>query len=168
MRCNTNVYTFVDDYVEIHTVRGDVILVSDSDFERVKQHCWSVDSKGYANAGGKRLGGTVRLHRFIMGNTKGLHVDHINRNKLDNRRDNLRLVTNQQNHFNLSLAKNNKSGCTGVYYNKQCRKWCCQICHNGRCVHSELFDKKEDAVNKRHELEGIYFCIGGHYEVTEE
>ena len=57
----------------------------------------------------------VKLHRFIMGVTDDLQVDHINGNGLDNRRANLRICTVQQNGFNSKL-KGNKTGFKGVSY----------------------------------------------------
>lgn len=152
-RPNTNTYESVGNTVEIHTAHGDVILIDAVDFENVKQRCWCVETKGYARSGKERL------HRFIMHPPKGLQVDHINRNKLDNRRCNLRIVTNQQNHFNRPVNKNNTSGVTGVSYNKAAKKWACQISLNGRCKFSGLFDTKEEAIAKRKSLEAIYFNI---------
>lgn len=153
MRVNSNQYVFVDNHVEIHTKKGEAILIDKDDFARVKTHCWFVDSKGYV------CGPRIRLHRFLMQPPKGMQVDHINRNKLDNRKCNLRIVTNQQNHFNRPINKNNKSGCTGVSYNKVCKKWCCQISRDGKCQYSGLFDTKEEAVAKRKSLEAIYFIV---------
>ena len=49
-------------------------------------------------------------------------IDHINHNTTDNRIANLREVTNQENHRNMSLSKNNTSGVTGVYWGKQLEK----------------------------------------------
>ena len=153
MKVNTNHYVFAGDTVEIHTKNNDVILIDKDDFERVKTHCWFVDSKGYVD------GPRMRLHRFIMQPPKGKQVDHINHNKLDNRKCNLRIVTNQQNHFNRPINKNNKSGHAGVSYNKACKKWCCQITRDGKCQYSGLFDSKEEAIAKRKSLEAIYFNI---------
>lgn len=159
MKPNTNVYVIDGDSVVIITKQNEKILIDLDDLERVNKHCWSVDSKGYVNAGGKCLGGTTRLHRFILDCPKGYVVDHINRDKLDNRKSNLRIVTNQQNQFNRKLGKNNVSGCIGVHYNKKCKKWCCQLTHNGKCVYSALFDNINDAIEQRKSLEKQYFKI---------
>ena len=158
MRVNTNRYVINDDFVEIITRKNEVIFIDKDDFEKCKKISWNIDSKGYANGGNKNVG-KVRLHRYIMNPPKNMQVDHINRNKLDNRKSNLRIVTNQENHFNRPLNKNNKSGIKGVYYNKVSNKWCCQITLNGKCVHSELFDIKEEAIAKRKLLENKFFKI---------
>lgn len=60
--------------------------------------------------------GTIGLHRWVMGNPSGLQIDHINRNTLDNRKSNLRIVTCQQNSQNKGNYKNNKTGIKNVYY----------------------------------------------------
>lgn len=157
MRRNTNKYIFKDDYVEIITRNGDTILIDFEDFEKCKTISWCVDSRGYANGGNKSVG-NVRLHRFIM-NPGELHVDHINRNKLDNRRKNLRIVTNRQNHFNRPLNANNSSGHIGVYWNKDCSKWCSQITVRRKTISGGLFENIEDAIRKREEMEKQYFVF---------
>lgn len=162
MRVNTNRYNFKDDYVEILTRKNQVILIDKDDFEKCKKLSWCVDNRGYANGGNKELG-TVRLHRYILNPPKDKQVDHINHNKLDNRKCNLRIVTNQENQFNRIPSKNNKSGYVGVYYNKECKKWCCQITLNRKCVHSELFDTKEQAIEKRKLLEEKYYGLNRVY-----
>ena len=83
MRVNTNIITIKDDYAEIQTVKGEIILIDISDVDNCKKHSWSIDSKGYPSSGGKGLG-TTRLHRFLLQPPKGMQVDHINHNKLDN------------------------------------------------------------------------------------
>lgn len=156
MRVNSNKYLFKNNHIEIVTVHNQHILIDYDDFERCKKVSWCVDNKGYANGSNNQIG-TVRLHRYILSVPKDKQVDHINRNKLDNRKSNLRIVTNQQNQFNRGLNKNNTSGIKGVHFNKSCKKWCCQITHNGKIVHSELFDNLELAIAKRKSLEDKYY-----------
>lgn len=64
----------------------------------------------------------IMLHRFIMNPENGMSVDHINRNGLDNRRKNLRIVTHSENHFNEKLRVDNTSGHKGVINPKK-GKW---------------------------------------------
>ena len=156
MRVNTNIITIKNGYAEIQTVKGEIIIIDISDVDKCKEHSWSIDSKGYPSSGGKGLR-TTRLHRFLLQPPKGMQVDHINHNKLDNRRCNLRIVTNQQNHFNRPLNSNNSSGVKGVYWNKQCQKWCSQITINGKTISGGLFNNLNDAILKRIELENKYF-----------
>ena len=57
-------------------------------------------------------------------------VDHINHNKYDNRKQELRICTNQQNCMNRKIQCNNTSGTPGVNYNKELKKWIARICYN--------------------------------------
>lgn len=86
---------------QILLTRGLVALVDNEDFERVNQHKWNCMNHGAAQA---RIGKTrVQMHRFILGlgaNDSAVMVDHINHNRLDNRRCNLRTVTPRQNAAN--------------------------------------------------------------------
>ena len=65
------------------------------------------------------------------------HIDHINRITDDNRIENLRLVTHQENHFN--------TGAKGYYWNKQMKKYHAQIRIDGKLKHLGLFEYKTDA-----------------------
>lgn len=99
-------------------------LVSNVDYEWVVQRKWCLGN-GYININGKQK--TILLHREIMkrmaGNEipEGYIVDHIDRNPLNNQRNNLRLVTHRQNAQNKNKMKNNKSGFIGV--SKCCRTY---------------------------------------------
>jgi hypothetical protein len=55
-------------------------------------YVWSITNKYVASRTGGKF---IYLHILLMGKKQGLMIDHINRNKLDNRRENLRFVTNQ-------------------------------------------------------------------------
>lgn len=154
MRKNTNRYVFHSSYVEIVTIHNKSILISYRDFNDVKLHSWSIDNKGYASAGWN--GRTVRLHSFIMKPSGGKVVDHINRNKLDNRRENLRVVPKQINSWNHKIISTNKSGYNGVYWSKECNKWAVQISRNGCKKHIGLFDSIEEAVSARRQEEIEY------------
>jgi hypothetical protein len=97
---------------EIKLTRGFVALVDDEDFEYLNQFSWQVTNNGFTNyakrgvylpkINGKRRSKTIWMHREIMNISPKLQADHINRNGLDNRKENLRIVTNRENHWNLS------------------------------------------------------------------
>jgi hypothetical protein len=75
---------------------GKHLIVDDSDFEVASKIKWSVDSVGYPQ--GRYCGKTIRLHNLLLGKSNRKNqIDHINRNKLDNRRSNLRIVTQKEN-----------------------------------------------------------------------
>ena len=90
----------------------------------------------------------------------GKQVDHINGNRLDNRRENLRIVTNQQNQMNKQSRVNTSSIYKGVAWYKPTKKWCSRIGINGILYHLGLYDTQEQAAfmyNKiAHEFFGEY------------
>jgi len=94
---------------------------------------------------------TIRMHRLITCAPKGFVVDHINHDTLDNRKCNLRVVTQQGNLRNTRLLKNNTSGVCGVRLlkRKKCDRWKATIRVDGKDVYLGLFKSKEDAVLAR-------------------
>ena len=86
------------------------------------------------------------MHRFIMDFPKGLVIDHINRNGLDNRRSNLRIVTSRQNSWNNSIGINyGSSKYKGVHWLTRDRKWHSVIYNSGRKIHLGKFDDEAEA-----------------------
>jgi hypothetical protein len=82
---------------EIPLTQGRVALVDDADFEAVSKHKWSY-SDGYAAA---RIGGRrVSMHRWLMGEPRRKEVDHVDGNRANNQRHNLRVCTRLQNLMN--------------------------------------------------------------------
>lgn len=70
-------------------------FVDNDDYEFVKKHCWFENKNGYITTRIKDMNKLILLHRYIL-NFPNNAVDHINRNKKDNRKENLRLVTSSQ------------------------------------------------------------------------
>lgn len=99
----------------------------------------------------------VSLHKIIMNSSKGDLIDHINGNGLDNRKENLRICTKQQNAFNHKKFKTNTSGYTGVVWDKNRNKWVAQITFNGKNISLGRSDEKDSAIKKRLQAELKYF-----------
>lgn len=85
------------------------------------------------------------LHRVIAAPKAGYHVDHINGNGLDNRRENLRVTTMSQNLMNQRKSRANTSGFKGVSFHKQRQKWRACIKKDGKYMHLGLFNTPEAA-----------------------
>lgn len=114
----------------------DIVLISDDDYDRVSKHKWFVRKNGYVQSS---IG---LLHRFVVDAPSSLEVDHLNRFRLDNRRENLYICTHAQNCKN--KGKWGKSGEKYVYYKKKSRLWCVQIPVNGK-VKTVGYGKTRDA-----------------------
>ena len=100
----------------------------------------------------------IHLHRVITNCPPDKQVDHINRDTLDNRRCNLRIVTLQENLRNQKRA-NNKTGYTGVSFNKLTSKYEAYIKTNYRRKHLGLFNTIQSALIARQEAEKKYWGV---------
>lgn len=133
-----------------------VIVKVDKDLmKKIPKSGWWINSHGYAvrqvKVGGKR--NNTYLHHLVLPAKKGFDIDHINRNKLDNRLKNLRYVTRSQNIYNMGLKTNNTSGHKGVTWDKRRNKWRAYI--GGSVARKELgsFKNKSDAIKARKNAE---------------
>jgi hypothetical protein len=129
---------------EIPLTQGKVALVDDEDFEAVSAVKWYAQQSRVWYAAHKR-DRLVYMHRMILTAPPGMQVDHINGNGLDNRRSNLRLCSNSQNHANLRKRPETSSRFKGVYWNKARRKWHAQIKVNQCTFYLGLFESEEAA-----------------------
>lgn len=87
---------------------------------------------------------------------EGMEIDHINHNRIDNRIENLRIVTKQCNLRNQSIRVNNTSGVTGVSWDKSVGKWHSQIKVASKSISLGVFVDFNDAVAARKEAERKY------------
>lgn len=131
---------------EIPLSRGLVTIVDDDDYEWLTQWEWHATVAGYAARNKPRPDrGIILMHRAIMTPPDDMVVDHINRNPLDNRRENLRVVTHRQNIINMGARKHNTSGFRGVGWDKEKRKWRVQIRNGTTNKFIGRFDTPEEA-----------------------
>lgn len=130
-------------------------LISTEKLDKVKEFLgsWylSLDKKSRSfyvlgNGNGDSKGKTIVFHRLITGAPRGMVVDHINHQTLDNTDVNLRVLTNAENLQNRKGAtKNSKSGVRGVTRIKGRNKWQATIAINGKCTYLGLFETIEAA-----------------------
>jgi hypothetical protein len=141
---------------------GAEILISYEDLEIVSQYCWHINNRGYVRANTKTINGSrgqIMLHRVIARAHNGQIVDHINRIKTDNRRENLRLVNPLINCLNRGPKTNGKSKFKGVA--KQGNRW--QVCVNGKYI--GLFATEIDAA-KAYDIHVVK--VFGEYATTNK
>lgn len=102
-------------------VKNKTVLIDDEDIDIFDKYNWHISDSGYiiwrGLINGKKR--TIRLHRLIMHADDDQIVDHINRNKLDNRKSNLRFVTCSENLRNTLRYENAKC----YYYDNTKRRW---------------------------------------------
>lgn len=121
------------------------IIIDEEDVALVTKYSWYVETNGYARS--HIEGSKISMHRFILGLKKGqkIDVDHINGNRADNRKKNLRLCTRAQNLSNQFLKPSNTSGFKGVSWDVRKKKWQAKINMNGKQFHLGRYETKEDA-----------------------
>lgn len=132
---------------EIPLTRGKVALVDAEDYEELSKYEWYYEKSGYAcrrKTHGYYDSSKVYMHREILKSIpRNKVVDHINGNGLDNRKSNLRIITQRENTFNSGIRINNTSGYKGV--SRLGNKWRARIYIEGKETHLGLFETKEEA-----------------------
>lgn len=128
------------------------------DYDKIKDYCWSERKRtdtSYRNVR-TRIPGEgkwISIHYLIVGK----YYDHADRNTFNNRKYNLRKMTQQENARNGSIRSNNTSGFIGVSLHKRTGKWRSHIMIDGKQIHLGTFDNKEEAIKTRLEAEAKYF-----------
>lgn len=136
---------------EIKLTQGKVAIVDDELFEWLNQWKWCYQRNsnakytGYATRHKSNPSKTEYMHRVIMNPPKGMDIDHIDGDGLNNQRNNLRICTHAQNGMNRSKNKNNSSGFKGVFWDEITRKWRAIIDRNDKHIHLGRFSDIEDA-----------------------
>jgi len=132
------------------------------DIAKLKPYKWRLltSRSKYAVTGNGKS--TILMHRLINETPDGMFTDHINRDKLDNRKANLRTCTNSANVQNRTCSSANSSGYKGVCFHKATGKWAAAIERDGQRKNLGLFDTVEDAAkaydNAAVELHGEFAC----------
>lgn len=147
---------------EIELTQGKVTLVDDSDFEEINQYKWHFGG-GYARRNKRDVDGSrkiVFLHRELMNTPAGLETDHINGEKLDNRRSNLRIVNKSMNQRNTKPRKG-ASEFKGVSFYKTKRHksgyWIARIQISGKVKNLGYFKNELEAAKAYNEAAKIHY-----------
>ena len=138
-------------------IRG-YAFVGDEDAE-LSSRLWHMDAYGYA----RRHNGEnhfILMHREVMSRVVGRPilrteiVDHIDRNRLNNDRRNLRIVSTQESRQNRGPNRNNPSGCAGVHWSQKDKRWVARVMKNNKHHSGGSHIRLDDAIAAVVELKG--------------
>ena len=147
-----NKYNLTGDYgVLWATNTNEEVYFDLNDSDIILKHTWYIGKNGYPSTNIDEK--TTTLHAFLGYKW----CDHKNRNKKDNRRENLRLCTQQENCRNSSLRSDNTSNIIGVNIIKSRNQWEARIWNNGKTIRLGYFNNKEDAIIARLQAECDYY-----------
>jgi hypothetical protein len=128
--------------------KGKSTLVDDEDYEMLVSYCygWYCSKNGYAvMARGKYM------HRLIMSDPQDGEIDHIDGDKLNNQKSNLRIVNRSQNNYNAKPRKNASSKFKGVVWIKTRSRWQANIQIDGRVKYLGMFTDEIEAAKAYNE-----------------
>lgn len=154
--CPTTTYEVIGKETFGYTKKQQKFVIDTEDYEKVKHYSWYTNSKGYLYAPTKD-NTKIAMHRIIANANKDDVVDHIDGDPTNNRKSNLRICNHVQNGQNSRIAKDNKSGVTGVYWNNATNKWVASIRIDNKNVYLGQYIKKSDAVLARVSAEKKYY-----------
>jgi hypothetical protein len=126
--------------------QGAESIIDEDNYNELSKYSWHLSSEGYArrieNINGKKI--TISMHSFINKTPKGFQTDHINGNKLDNRKENLATVTWSENQIKAKVRSDNTSGLKCIRLNKL--KW--EVACKRKCKRNYIghFNTKEEAI----------------------
>jgi len=142
---------------EIILTQGKVAIVDDEDFEYLNQWKWFANLKGKKFYVGRNISmfngkqTKICMHRFIMNPEKGMVIDHLDGNSLNNQKNNLRICTQAENNRNRNFNINNTSGFKGVYWHKISSKWMAYIRINKKRLYLGIYTDPIDAARSYNE-----------------
>lgn len=152
--------------IEVHGNYGSRkwAMVDPEDHEWLSSKKWFLSSHGYAytvlrkvKAAGKSTQQNVPMHRVVALANSDQHTDHINGDKLDNRKSNLRLCTNRENAMNARRRPLNTSGYKGVGWDKAKGLWRAYIKVNYRQIWLGYYRDRESAALAYNEAARLHF-----------
>lgn len=141
---------------QIPLSQGKFATVDDADYDWLAKNKWTYDAKGYAYRKASNV--TVFMHRVVLNAPASAVVDHVNGDGLDNRRDNLRIVTVAQNNYNQRPRKHPKtSQYKGVSYFKEVNRWQAHIKKGNERPYLGLYESEIDAARAYNAAARHYF-----------
>ena len=161
-----NIYNLTGEFgIGYSSNNNDEFYFDLEDYEKIKDYCWHKTHKGYIET--IRNKKCISLHKFILNNNIGV-IDHLNRNKTDNRKENLAIKSHQENMKNQNVRKNNNSGVAGVTWDIKKNKWHSYIMNNGKLQHLGYYTDKDEAILNRLKKEKEYGYLGENKSLWEK
>lgn len=137
-------------------------VVNIEDYELLKNYAWRVSKKRnkfYIVSGNYADGSMIYIHQLILRGKEipeGYEIDHIDGNSLNNKRENLRIITRSDNARNVKAKINNKIGIRGISYNKANGMYKCDFSYDGTRFYFTDFETLEEAVYCRKYIEEYF------------
>lgn len=131
-----------------------IVLVDDENYDQLKKITWHLHSAGYARTNFKinDKWTSIYMHRMIMDTPLKLDTDHIDGNKLNNLKSNLRVATHSQNLCNRKITKDLTSQFKGVCWHKHNNKWHARIMLNYKYKHLGFFTDETEAAQAYNDM----------------
>lgn len=153
-KCHYGKYEIIGEIAVGRFKNGFEFIIDKVDLECVQKHQWW-NCKGYPET---RIDGKgVKLHNFLIKVEPGFNVDHIDRDRRNNCRSNLRVCTNKENSYNKSLRCDSRTGYMGVSYISTRRYYAAYITHNGKRFYGGQFQSSVEAAKARDNLAKKFF-----------
>ena len=132
---------------------GGYFVIDTEKYDKIRQYCWvKIKQKGVEYAITRVNNKNIYLHRFITDCPDNKVIDHIDRNGLNNKMENLKICTifeNNQNRKNINIA--------GINFRKDTNKWRARLRKGKKDILNKCFDTIEEAIQARKQaLEGLY------------
>ena len=139
----SNQYVLHDDFAECFIIRQDEkilgkFIIDIEDVEKCKKKTWNFDQKGYIR------NSSMGIHRYVLSYFGPLQIDHINRDKTDNRKSNLRIVD--------GFTNNQNNASDGVSFDLHAQKWKAEFHRYGKYFYAGIHETKEEAIVARNKL----------------
>jgi hypothetical protein len=152
-------YRFHEDYFEIsmRNHKGEIVawaIADIDDFDKITKYKWFLTKGGYAES---KESEHIKMHHLVFKKPDNEFVIyHSDKNKLNNRKKNLREVTKSMNSFNRDITPSG-SGCVGVHFDKARGKWLASIQKDSKNINLGRFENLEDAIKSRKNAELFYY-----------
>lgn len=153
-----NIYKKINDSTIQGTCSNDLkyfFYFDIEDFYKINIHCWRKNDRGYIVTRNKETKKIIYMHRLIMSFPKS-EIDHIDRMKNNNKKNNLRITVGYKNSANKNIDSRNTSGFIGVNYEKRNKKWQARITVNHNKYWLGYFDNINNAIIARLKAEKEY------------